>query len=153
MTAYNKLSKLKSRPIGELNGLLIGIIEYSLKEKEVIVDVVNKTTTNDEYNQFSRLGKGYRFLIGLTYSTLGLSRVSTVTEIDVQNSYTANEKYNSFNEFHRTYSELNGLLVNVVELSKRENNMNLNKIRLVKPIKTYKAKISLMKKYSNNIKV
>lgn len=109
MTVYNTLNKLKTRPIAELNGLAVGVLQSSYKEINSKINMKNEARNTLGFNTFSKIET-------------------------------------------RNYDELYGLSINTIEKSKMEVGTSLYNIKLVRPLKTYKAKIRLIFNYKINIK-
>lgn len=106
---WNTANKLKRRKISDLQGLKMDIVQFSFREKNTSVEMLNEARSTDGLNDFNKISR-------------------------------------------RKYGELDGLLVSIIEKSKIEITTRINKIKLVKPLKTYKNKIKLLFKYKINTK-
>lgn len=106
------------------------------------------------YNSIDKLGnRSVGELEDLNMVILETSFKVAETKVNMENTARDSSNMNYFEKIkNRTIEELQGLLISIVEDSNRKKNTTLEKIRVIKPIKTYKNKIKIIKKYDNKIK-
>ena len=92
-------------------------------------------------------------LQGLNMAIIDDSYRENKTTTKMKNTARDTTGFNSWSKIvRRKYSEIQGLLVSTMEKSNIIITVKAMKIKLVKPMKTYKNKIKLLFKYSNKTK-
>lgn len=89
----------------------------------------------------------------LSVGTLQSSYREIISKVNVENEARNTLGFNTLDRIsRRNYNELNGLSISTLEKSKMQIETNINNLKLVRPLKTYKAKIKLLFDYKINIK-
>lgn len=152
MTVFNSISKIGRRFVCDLENLYLRLLEQSKISKEIDFKILTKD--KGKYNTVSKLRRRKISEIqGLKAGVVQLSCREYNSTIDMLNKNVNTTNYNSFKRLtRRNYKELNNLYIRIVENSYRALQTTLKGFKLIKPNKTYKNKIKLIKKYNNNIK-
>lgn len=152
MIVFNTVAKIGRRFASELEGLIIGLFEQSNIDKKVSMEV--KLVDKGNYNTVNNLKRRKIVeLQGLKMSIVQESFKEQNSIIDMKNTSFDVSNNNSLSKLERRkYGELDGLFITIVENSLIKIKVNLNRFRLIKPLKTYKNKIKLLFKYSNKTK-
>lgn len=102
------------------------------------------------YNSISKLAnRTVSELDGLIIGLFEISNDSTRVMLSEETKFNSNDNYNTFDRYTRPIDSYQGLLISVFEVSRDSTQINFNKVKLIKPKKTYTNKIKLIKKYNN----
>lgn len=82
MTVFNTINKLKTKPIGKLQGLKISIIECSYRDIGTTVNIKNQARETLGFNNFNDIKRrNFNELDGLYINVLEKSKVEKLTNL------------------------------------------------------------------------